>query len=191
MERRTAIKIVALSALSATLTDADEARALWSPDAYQLKFFSKEENALVDELMEMIIPADDHSPGAHAAKVSLFADWMIATGDDATKAKWREGVRLMQAEVARSSAEDALAKAAGNEDHPSTQLEQFFAELKRMTVDGYYTSAIGIHQDLQYVGNTYLAAFPGCTLKSGVRSPKSEEFVTPGLERAPDLGVRD
>ncbi len=32
-----------------------------------------------------------------------------------------------------------------------------------MTVDGYYTSKIGIHQDLEYKGNTAISEFPGCT----------------------------
>lgn len=162
MKRRTALKIVALSALSTTAPRADMAGALWSPDAYRLRFFTERENELIDELMEMIIPADDHSPGAHAAKVSLFADWMVATDDDKTKARWREGLRLVQAEADRSSPSEALARAAVNEGHPRTSLERFFVELKRMTVNGYYTSAIGIHQDLEYAGNTYLSAFPGC-----------------------------
>ena len=35
--------------------------------------------------------------------------------------------------------------------------------LKQMTVNGYYTSATGIHKEMEYVGNTYLAAFPECT----------------------------
>jgi Gluconate 2-dehydrogenase subunit 3 len=162
MERRTALKVVALGALSTALAQPDAAAVLWSPDSYDLRFFDREENELVDELMEMIIPKDNHSPGAHAAKVSLFADWMIATGDQVTKEIWRNGLRAMQAEVAHSSPGAALAKAAANEERPSTVLERFFVELKRMTVNGYYTSAIGIHQDLEYVGNTYLAAFPGC-----------------------------
>ena len=37
----------------------------------------------------------------------------------------------------------------------------FFAFLRRMTCDGFYTSKIGI-EDLQYIGNTALASFPGC-----------------------------
>jgi hypothetical protein len=32
-----------------------------------------------------------------------------------------------------------------------------------MTVNGYYSSEIGIHQDLEYQGNTYVAEFPECT----------------------------
>jgi hypothetical protein len=35
--------------------------------------------------------------------------------------------------------------------------------LKQMTVNGYYTSEIGIHKDMEYVGNAYLGAFPACT----------------------------
>lgn len=166
MKRRTALKIVTLGALSTAVAHPDEAATLWSPEGYQLKFFTPAENELSDQLMEMIIPADHHSPGAHAAKVSLFADWMIATGDDASKTGWRRGLRLMHQEAAGSSFSEALAKAAANEEHPSTELEHFFVDLKRMTVNGYYTSAIGIHQDLQYMGNTYLASFPGCTNSS-------------------------
>jgi hypothetical protein len=32
-----------------------------------------------------------------------------------------------------------------------------------MTIDGYYTSEIGIKQELKYKGNTYLKEFKGCT----------------------------
>ncbi len=32
-----------------------------------------------------------------------------------------------------------------------------------MTINGYYSSAIGIHNDLQYQGNTYVQKFEGCT----------------------------
>jgi hypothetical protein len=39
---------------------------------------------------------------------------------------------------------------------------QFFHELKRLTVRGYYTSKIGIHDDLEYKGNRILQEFVGC-----------------------------
>jgi len=35
-------------------------------------------------------------------------------------------------------------------------------ELKRATIDGYYTSVIGIHQDLEYQGNQMVHDFKGC-----------------------------
>jgi hypothetical protein len=41
--------------------------------------------------------------------------------------------------------------------------ERFFVAVKQSTVDGYYLSDVGIHQELQYQGNAVLAEFPGCT----------------------------
>lgn len=167
MKRRQALKIVALGALAKAASRNLPARAIasgcaWSPGDYQLAFFSEDDNRLVDELMEMIIPADAHSPGAHAARVSLFADLMISTSDGAEQQQWRRGLHAMREEASRSSMAEALAKAAAGESHPRTDLDRFFVALKRTTVDGYYTSEIGIHQDLNYQGNTYLSAFPGC-----------------------------
>ena len=134
-----------------------------SSDSYKLQFFTEDENALVDQLAEMIVPADSHSPGAHAAGVSLFADLMIATGDDAAKTQWRKGLAMMREQANRSSLSDALAQAAKLSETPSSEMGQFFVALKEMTVGGYYTSEIGIHQEMGYIGNTYLPEFPGCT----------------------------
>ena len=41
-------------------------------------FFTPEEFRMVDELSEIIIPADDHSPGARAAKCASFIDQSLA-----------------------------------------------------------------------------------------------------------------
>ena len=130
---------------------------------YTLQFFSEDESRLLDQLMEMIIPADDHSPGAHEAKTNLFADLMVATSDNAIKKQWQDGIRLIRKEATGSSLDEALRRAGANEENPTTDLERFFVLLKQMTVNGYYTSTIGIHKDMEYVGNAYLGAFPGCT----------------------------
>lgn len=167
MQRRTAIRIIALGALAPTI-DAAAARhcampagAAWTPGNYTLQFFTPAENDMVDQLTEMIIPADSHSPGAHAAQVSLFADLMIATSDEGAKAQWREGLGLFREAAAKSSLAEALAQAAAHEGQPTTALERFFPTLKQMTINGYYTSQIGIDKDIEYIGNTYLECFPG------------------------------
>jgi gluconate 2-dehydrogenase gamma chain len=168
MERRTALRIIALGAMdpkldalgAATHCSMQEGTA-WTPADYKLQFFTPAENELVDQLAEIIIPADDHSPGAHAARVSLFADLMVATSNDAVKEQWRHGLRVFRETVAKSSAADAIAQAAAHEARPTTDLELFFIVLKQMIVNGYYTSEIGIHKDLEYIGNTYVAEFPG------------------------------
>ena len=81
-------------------------------EPYRLQFFRPDENELLDALMEMIIPADAHSPGARAAKVSLFADWMVSHDSAATQREWRDGLRRMNEEARKTSRADALANAA-------------------------------------------------------------------------------
>ncbi len=39
---------------------------------------------------------------------------------------------------------------------------RFFIELKSLTVHGYYTSKIGIHDELEYKGNRMLTQYVGC-----------------------------
>ena len=52
---------------------------------------------------------------------------------------------------------------SSNEGSAGTELEKFFERLKSMTIDGYYTSSIGLHQDLAYEGNTAFPSYDGCT----------------------------
>jgi hypothetical protein len=170
MERRALLKIVALTALSQKLNALPgaamghmQAEPAAPATPYTLQLFSQDESHLLERLMEMIIPADDHSPGAHEAKTNLFADLMVATSDSTIKKQWQDGIRLIREEAKGSSLEEALRRAAANEQNPTTDLERFFVLLKQMTVNGYYTSATGIHKDMEYVGNAYLGAFPECT----------------------------
>jgi hypothetical protein len=170
MERRTVLKIVALTALSQKLNALPGAamnhmQTTPAPPAaaYTLQFFSEEESHLLDHLMEMIVPADDHSPGAHEAQTNLFADLIVAGSSESIKKQWQNGLRQIRQEATGSSLAEVLQRAAASEENPKTDLDRFFVLLKQMTVNGYYTSATGIHQEMEYVGNTYLAAFPECT----------------------------
>jgi hypothetical protein len=42
---------------------------------------------------------------------------------------------------------------------------------KTATILGYYTSEIGIHQDLHYQGNKMLPEFVGCLTEDGKECP--------------------
>ena len=66
-------------------------------------------------------------------------------------------------ECSSSQQDQIMAAMAANEGRLITELELFFRRLKEMTIKGYYTSRIGIHQDLEYKGNTPQAEFIGCT----------------------------
>jgi hypothetical protein len=52
-----------------------------------------------------------------------------------------------------------------------TPLELFFVTAKQATVHGYYTSEIGIHQELRYKGNKVLLEFVGCQTVDGKDCP--------------------
>ena len=137
-------------------------------------FFSPAQHALVDELSETIIPTDSHSGGAKAAKVADYIDQFLRESfDDADKALWREGLRLVDVmsqhyngkSFVNSSQEGKIAvvKVLSDNDHMTDLPEvRFFIELKRLTVRGYYTSKIGIHDELEYKGNRILQDYVGC-----------------------------
>ena len=136
-------------------------------------FLTETEFATLDELSEMIIPTDAHSPGARAAKVAELIDRQLAEAwDEKARTEWRAGLTLVErlyqqmsgAPFLKSSAEQRLAvltRMAQNESKPQTPEEQFFNELKARVVYAYYTSEIGIKQDMEYKGNTYQTEFAG------------------------------
>jgi hypothetical protein len=138
------------------------------------RFFTPAQHALVDELSETIIPADSHSGGAKAAKVADYIDQFLRESfDDNQKALWREGLRLVDLmsrhyngkSFVEASPEDRIAVLTVLSDHDKmTDLPEvrFFIELKRLTVRAYYTSKIGIHDELEYKGNRINQEFIGC-----------------------------
>jgi Gluconate 2-dehydrogenase subunit 3 len=146
------------------------------------RFFTPSQHALVDELSETIIPADNHSGGAKAAKVADYIDQVLRESpDDTQKALWREALRLVDVmsqhyhgkSFVDASAEDRIAVLTVLSDNDRmTDLPEvrFFIELKRLTVRGYYTSKIGIHDELEYKGNRILQEFAGCDDKGPASS---------------------
>jgi len=138
------------------------------------RFFNPQELETVAAISDLIIPTDEHSPGARAAAVSTFIDLMVNESPNETKALWRDGLaaidRMSEQQFsaafigARQEQQISLLKAISrNERGPKTIEERFFVAIKSLTVDAYYTSAIGIHQDLRYKGNAVLTEFVGCT----------------------------
>ncbi|MCG3163115.1 MAG: hypothetical protein JMDDDDMK_04493 [Acidobacteria bacterium] len=143
------------------------------PQPKPRRFFTEEEFAMVDELGELIIPADEHSPGARAAKAAEYIDARLAESwEEETKREWREGLKLVDRisnemngrSFMQASPEQRVAlleRIARSEANPQKPEEKFFVELKTRVAHAYYTSKIGIHDELEYKGNTYLREFAG------------------------------
>ena len=49
---------------------------------------------------------------------------------------------------------------------------------KQATIRGYYTSEIGIHQELRYKGNQFLPEFVGCQTEDGKDCPHCGQKAT-------------
>jgi len=138
------------------------------------RFFTAAQHTLVEELSETIIPADSHSGGAKAAKVADYIEQVLReTTDDNQKTLWREGLRLVDLmsqhyngkSFIDSGSEERIAvlTVLSDNDHMTDLPEvRFFRDLKGLTVRGYYTSRIGIHDELEYKGNRMLTEFVGC-----------------------------
>ena len=148
-------------------------RAVASGKTVALKFFTAAQHRAVDALTEVIIPTDERSPGAKAARVADYLDFVLNESSAEARQAWKDGLASLDAVSATQfgkpfadlTAEQQTAivsEAAKNEGNPTTPLERFFNEAKGRTVHGYYTSEIGIHQELKYKGNQFLPEFVGC-----------------------------
>ena len=179
LTRRTVLKLGAAATLASSVGLPDAVAGQARTGAAPATFFTRAELALVDELSELIIPTDDHSPGARAAKVAGYIDRRLAEAiEGADRTTWRAGLRRVD-ELSRtatgrrflqSSPEQRLAllqTMAARESKPEQPEEQFFVELKSRVVQAYYTSEIGIKQELDYRGNTYQAEFAGVDVSQG------------------------
>ncbi len=173
LSRRDLLKLGAAATVAASLP-IDALAAQPAPT-----FFTRDELALVDELSEMIIPTDEHSPGAKAAKVAAYIDSQLGEAfDEKNRTTWRGGLRLVD-QLSRdangkpflqATPEQRLAILTGmaaNEAKPEKPEEHFFVELKARVVHAYYTSEIGIKQEMEYKGNSYLAEFVGTDVSAG------------------------
>jgi hypothetical protein len=175
VDRRDVLKLAAGLALARKATGAAEAQA--GPLAG--RFFDAREMALLDELTELIVPADAHSPGARAANVAAFMDAQLAEKDPKIPdwAKEREEAKAHLAaldglcremhggrDLLAATGDErvlVLTRAAAGEGEAKTPAERAFVWLKGQTTYGYYTSKIGLHDELGYLGNTMLPEFAG------------------------------
>ena len=226
VSRRTALKTLGAGAGAVALLPwlseeglaafADVQKAKAAP---VLKVLTPAQYATVEALTEAILPADEHSPGAKAARVADYLDLLLSEADAPLRQRWLEGLAALDAEAskrfarpfarldttqvdaiftdisayetAKTPASDPALDIPRNEEprpkppqvdtllgdvnrHASgrkTLLEEFFGNSKQATIHGYYTSEIGIHQELRYKGNKVLLEFVGCATVEGRDCP--------------------
>jgi gluconate 2-dehydrogenase subunit 3-like protein len=160
---------------------------------YKPLFFSPQQIAMVEQLAEMIIPADD-TPGAKRAGVAEFIDFMVANrvpvsarrdvrstqdaielGSEAQN-RFLSGLGWMNARSKSEFGHEFMDCAVEQQRNLLEELaykakfkattesgREFFQLMRDYTVVGYYTTKIGL-ESLGYPGlRTVWPAMPGCS----------------------------
>jgi len=137
---------------------------------YEPKAFNDHEYRTLQRLCDLTVPADGASPGALAAGA---ADWidLMASQSDEMKAIYTGGIAWLDQAIERRDRTDFLGAAPERQTaildliayrkNESPELGpgiHFFAFARRMIVDAYYTSPLGV-KDLEYLGNQALSEF--------------------------------
>ncbi len=147
-------------------------------EPYVPQFFKPEEFETVELLTEMIIPSDE-TPGAKEARVVDYIDFVVfsaAEFEPSLQMEWASGLawidqasnkkfgrafrQISPADRIHLLTEMSLPERETNAHHPGFD---FYRLLKEMTVEGFYTSRLGLIDVLQYQGLAFLDEFRGCT----------------------------
>lgn len=138
------------------------------------RFFNDRDFQTISRISELIIPASD-TPGAVQAGVPDYIDIVIARDTD-QQLLTADGLRWLDSEAGRLARDKKFVELredqqlsileplceAADENSSMARNVQFFALIKRLTADGYYTSKIGLIDELGYKGNIVRASFPDC-----------------------------
>jgi hypothetical protein len=183
ISRRDALRRVGLVLMTTGLIDriagaevhemAGQARAA-AGGAYAPKALSAHEYATLDALTDLVIPVENGKPGAVAAGAAAWID-MMASENDQLKGIYTKGLAWMDTAMAGRGAKDFVSATPAQKTelldliafrrNQTPELApgiEFFIWARRMTVDAFYTSEIGI-RDIDYRGNTHLDSYPAPT----------------------------
>ena len=137
------------------------ATSLPAQQPYQPTTFSKADYELLGTLVDLILPPSG-TPGARAVGVHAMIDEDLADGGSVAGVL-RQGLeRLREAGFESMAAQEQIDRLT-RISKTSGEDGEFFETLKGLTIDAYYSTEVGLVQELGYQGNTYLAEFPGCT----------------------------
>lgn len=142
---------------------------------YAPKYFTAKQYETLTSLCDTIIPKDEKSGGAVEAGAPEFIDLLTSEnvefqGRLGGGLMWLDSYCIDHYEKTymqcppeqRKEVVDLIAYRKNAKATPELhQGVAFFAFLRGMTCDGFYTSKIGI-EDLQYIGNVTRSEWPGC-----------------------------
>ncbi|MCI0420042.1 MAG: gluconate 2-dehydrogenase subunit 3 family protein [Acidobacteria bacterium] len=143
-------------------------KAAASPTA--LKVFNPHQNETVAVLSELIIPQTT-TPGARAARVNEFIDIFLSSVSASRRQEFLEGLQwidsrsqaLFQKPLVQATQQqqtELLTRLSVPNSTETPTGQSFFRLIKSLTVFGYYTSKVGIEEELKFEG---WIEYQGCT----------------------------
>ena len=180
--RRSAIQTLALIPAIAAARDAMQAgrgngekHAPIDSNRNAPKVFDTHQYAALRSVCESIIPADGTSGGALDAAVPELIDLLASENED-YRTRLTGGLQWLDAACNERYGRDYLQSSAeqrneilhliayrenANQSPGLSSGIAFFTFLRDLTLGGYFTSEIGM-KSLPYLGNQFVAVFPGC-----------------------------
>jgi hypothetical protein len=167
--------VESLSALARQEAHAHAADAAIAAQEWTPRVLTARQNDTVVALTELIIPQTE-TGGAKAALVNRFVDTVLNAAAPGDREKFTKGLAwidgrskaLFKRDFLGASAAEQTAlltrlSAEGNPDKEEPIGTEFFQAIKVMTINGYYTSEIGLRQELGDDGVLFMPQFVGCT----------------------------
>ena len=162
------LSVEALFAQGASIHQHVSAKVAAGPNV--LKVFNPHQNQTVIVLSELIIPQTT-TPGAKAVRVNEFIDIFLSSANASKRQEFLEGLQwmdmrsqqLFQALFVKATAQqqiELLTRLSVPNSTETTSGENFFKLIKSLTVFGYYTSKVGIEEELKFEG---WVEYKGCT----------------------------
>jgi hypothetical protein len=171
--------VESLGALARQQAHAHAAEAAMIAQDWTPRVLTARQNDTVIALTELIIPDTGPAPGtpgAKAARVNRFIDTVLHDAQPADVSAFMRGLGwidgtshalfgkdFLDANPADQTALLTRISKEGNPDGVNATGTDFFQAIKVMTINGYYTSEIGLRQELGDNGQLFLPQFPGCT----------------------------
>jgi gluconate 2-dehydrogenase subunit 3-like protein len=138
--------------------------------SYKPKALNAHEYSTLQKLADIIVPADEHSPGAVESGAAEFID-LLASQNPELAAIYTGGIAWLDREMgrrnnatflnARPEQQTAMLDLIAYRKNESPELGpgvRFFDWARMMVVDAFYTSPAGV-KDLGYMGNTAVQKF--------------------------------
>lgn len=169
------LQVIPLEAAELAHQMVHKEKAATPAGKYTPKYFTAKQYEMISSLCDTIVPKDEKSGGALEAGAPEFIDLLTSENEDYQLAlggglMWLDtrcvdqyGKVFMEcAPEQKKEILDLIAfRKNAKKDPGLSQGVAFFAFLRKLTCDGYYTSKIGI-ADLQYIGNVTRSEWPGC-----------------------------